>query len=878
MDPEVWMRKFLRALLGGIERKILLLFIFALVIVVVTFSLVISDQLGRISEITSNANRRQQVAIREKATATTSDLIEQSLGHSTVIEAALTDSVFKFLRRNVEQFAKSFMVNLQDHSSGLSFDYELSTDLFRPNPEFDGLLSLQFLPGPNTDVRDSDLRKEAHILCESISTDQQYAVINGFVNSAFIVSPKGYCITADMHSANKFDENGNLVKVDLRQRDWYKKTLESYEVSFSDVHIDLFSKKLDIVCSYAVRDDDGNVLGVVGMDVYLDTLNDDIDIESTSDRFIFIVNKEGKVMFSPSETDMFVELPTDKSYDLREFDYPDLTRFLNEALAGSEKVYTVNIDERSYFMIGAQLATPGWVLVSAIDQMRMEAPVLEMERDFNAITEEATEEFNDGLEYSRRALITMIVVDVMLCTVGLLFMASRIVKPLSLMAKKISKIKGDDFSFDKSREFNTNDEIEVLADAFSALSVRTKKYIEQISTITAEKERIGAELDVATKIQADMLPRKFPPFPEKCEFDIYASMTPAKEVGGDFYDFFLVDDDHIALVIADVSGKGVPAALFMVVTKTLIKNRTMLGGTPAEILYDVNNQLCQNNEAEFFVTVWLAIINIKTGEGVSVNSGHEYPALRRAGGKFELIKYKHSPALAIMSDIRFENHEFKLNPGDALFVYTDGVTEATNDALELFGNDRLIDALNNCREPGPEALIDSVSDGISEFVAEAEQFDDITMLSFTYMGPEGDATEDKTKRLTLEAKIDNLDKVLSFIDGILETNGCPVKIQMQMDIAVEEIFVNIAHYAYAPNSGTATISASFDEKKRVVSFSFIDGGVQFNPLERKDPDITMKLEDRKIGGLGIFMVKQSMDNVRYEYRDGLNILTIEKRI
>ena len=870
------MKKVFKTIMGGIQRKILLLFIFALIVVVGTFSAVIVHQLTRIRVITSNANLRQQSAIREKATETTSNLIEESLGHSTSIEASLVDSVFRFMRRNVDQFAKVFSMN-HTYYEIEQVERELPLDMFLPDKQMEGYISVQFIPTPGLDITDPKVRRTAACYYDSISKDQQFAVLNGFVNSAFIVSPEGFCVIADTHASDKFDENGDLIEMDLTQRDWYKGAVLADGVYFSDVHVDLYAKKLSIVCSQAVRDEEGKLIGVVGMDVYLDTLEDDIDIDSSIDRFIFMVNDQGKVVFSPAEADLFTSMPTASSFDLRELGYPDLSQFLNEAMDGSEKVYLVQLEDKSYFMVGAKLHVPGWLLVSVVSKTKIEAPVIAMEQEFRIISSEAEEEFMDGLANSRRTLITLIVVDFLVCTVGVLFLASKIVKPLGAMAKKISKIKGDDFSFEKDEEFYTNDEVEVLADAFAALSVRTKKYIDQITTITAEKERIGAELDVATKIQADMLPTVFPPYPERSEFDIYASMNPAKEVGGDFYDFFFIDDDHFALVIADVSGKGVPAALFMVIAKTLIKNRAMLGGTPAEILYDVNNQLCENNEAELFVTVWLAIIDLKTGEGMASNAGHENPAIRHAGGKFELIEYKHSPAVAVMSGIKFEEHPFNLSPGDSVFVYTDGVTEATNKDKQLLGLDRMIDALNRS-DSNPETMIDCVSDEIADFVAEAEQFDDITMLGFSYRGPEGNNMDDTTKRFSVDAKIENLDEVLGFVDGILESHDCPIKVQMQMDIAVEEIFVNIAHYAYAPKTGKATISASFDAKSRIISFSFIDSGVPFDPLQKKDPDISQKLEDRKIGGLGIYMVKQSMDNVRYEYRDGLNILTIEKKI
>lgn len=281
-----------------------------------------------------------------------------------------------------------------------------------------------------------------------------------------------------------------------------------------------------------------------------------------------------------------------------------------------------------------------------------------------------------------------------------------------------------------------NNEFGTLSQGIQEMILEIDEHIEHIEMVTTEKERISAELDIAAKIQADMLPRCFPAFPDRDEFDLYASMTPAKEVGGDFYDFFLVDDNHIALVMADVSGKGVPAALFMAITKILIKNRAQVGGTPSEILRDVNNQLCENYGRKLFVTVWLAIIDLNTGEGVSSNAGHEHPAIKRAGGQFELNIYRHSPAVAIMKNIPYAQRNFTLNPGDILFVYTDGVAEATNSENNFYGTDRMLEALNRSANASVEELLSDLKNDIDKFVGDAPQFDDITMLAFLYKGKE----------------------------------------------------------------------------------------------------------------------------------------------
>ena len=252
-----------------------------------------------------------------------------------------------------------------------------------------------------------------------------------------------------------------------------------------------------------------------------------------------------------------------------------------------------------------------------------------------------------------------------------------------------------------------------------------------------EQERIEKELIMAREIQANALPNDFPAFPERREFDLFASMTPAKEVGGDFYDFFLIDSDHLALVIADVSGKGIPAALFMMVSKTLIQNQLMTGCDPATAMERVNLQLCERNSSMMFITVWTAVLEISTGKGLACNAGHEHPALRTADGRFELVRYIHAPFAGVNRKARYQNREFELHPGDSIFVYTDGVPEATDGSGKMFGEERLEKTLNLCANRSPEEILRTVKNAVDTFVGDAEQFDDLTMMCLEYKGPGG---------------------------------------------------------------------------------------------------------------------------------------------
>lgn len=283
-------------------------------------------------------------------------------------------------------------------------------------------------------------------------------------------------------------------------------------------------------------------------------------------------------------------------------------------------------------------------------------------------------------------------------------------------------------------DIRSEDEIGNLARSIKIMEKEIKNYIADLTAVTAEKERIGAELNVATQIQADMLPSIFPAFPDHTEFDIYASMHPAKEVGGDFYDFFMTDEDHLVMVMADVSGKGVPAALFMVIAKTLIKNYAQIEGSPKEIFEKTNRQLCENNDAEMFVTAWIGILTLSTGVLKAANAGHEYPVIKRAGKEFELYKDKHGFVLAGMEMTRYKEYEIQLYKNDVLYLYTDGVPEASNSKNELYGTGRMLDALNRNKDTEPKELLAEIRKDIDGFAGSAPQFDDITMLCLEYKG------------------------------------------------------------------------------------------------------------------------------------------------
>ena len=339
---------------------------------------------------------------------------------------------------------------------------------------------------------------------------------------------------------------------------------------------------------------------------------------------------------------------------------------------------------------------------------------------------------------ARRETFYAMLLQVFLCAICLLLIYYVVIRPLKTVQENIRfyrETKESSVVTDNLKEIKLQNEIGELSDDVSDLVVEIDDYVGKIKTISAEKERISTELSLATKIQASMVPHIFPAFPERSDFDIYGSMNPAKEVGGDFYDFSLVDDDHLVMAIADVSGKGVPAALFMMASMIILQGTARNSDSPAEILRQTNEIICSNNQQEMFVTVWLGILEISTGKLKTANAGHEYPALtEKPGSQFEMVMRKHNFVIGGIPGMKYTEHELQLKPGSKIFLYTDGVTEAVNEKGEMFGNDRLIEALNVDCNAEPEQVLENVHKCIDDFVQDAEQFDDMTMLCMEYKG------------------------------------------------------------------------------------------------------------------------------------------------
>ena len=406
-------------------------------------------------------------------------------------------------------------------------------------------------------------------------------------------------------------------------------------------------------------------------------------------------------------------------------------------------------------------------------------------------------------------------------------------------------------------DVRTNEEFASLSDDINQTVSTLKRYIAEAAA------RIDKELEFAKEIQYSALPSVFPPYPNRKDFEIYAHMITAKEVGGDFYDFYMLGDSTLAFMIADVSGKGIPAAMFMMQAKTIIKDLAESGLELSEIFMTANKKLCENNDAGMFVTAWMGILDLKTGRLKFVNAGHNPPLVRQADGEFAYLKARSGMVLAGMDGIKYRQNELQLTPGDQIFLYTDGVTEATDKNNQLYGEERLLETVNRNIVMDTRKLCEAVKSDVDQFVGEAPQFDDITMLSVEIQYIRGENS------ITVIADDKSMIPVSEFAKSLTEKLAVVPKVANKVSIAVDEIYSNIINY-----SGAELATISYEIKDGRLYITFTDDGIPYNPLEAEEPDITLSAEERKIGGLGIFMVKKMTESMEYTYEDEKNILKL----
>ncbi len=537
------------------------------------------------------------------------------------------------------------------------------------------------------------------------------------IASIYLCTESGFMLNYDERSDLTPDYFG------YEQSVWYQLARDAGDVIFTVPYMDTFGRGLMLTCAAPVYDADGLFAGVVCMDMMVEDLTRSVlDIDFGEGSYGFLVDGAGYIIVSP-------QMEYDGTFEnVRDPECPayEAAKSIMSGEAG------VAPTSGGLYYAYAPIDAASWTLAIHMPADMVTAPAESIRTDITARIGATAETMDSSIQ--RTGLISLAVFIVIIgAVVGMSGAFSRrLTGPLLELREDVEHISAGDLTHQAA--VRQNDEIGDLAEAFNGMAGSLDKYIHDLTAMTAEKERIGAELDIATHIQASMLPCIFPPFPDRKEFDIYATMNPAKEVGGDFYDFFMVDDSHLAVVVADVSGKGVPAALFMVIGKTLIKDHTTPGRDLGEVFMEVNRLLCEGNGEELFITAFEGVLDLETGQFNFVNAGHEMPFIRRKG-KYTPEKIRAGFVLAGMEGTRYRMGTLQMEPGDKLFQYTDGVTEATNGNNELYGMERLEAVLNKNADAAPDVLLPAVKADIDAFVGSAPQFDDITMLCLEYKEP-----------------------------------------------------------------------------------------------------------------------------------------------
>ena len=454
------------------------------------------------------------------------------------------------------------------------------------------------------------------------------------------------------------------------------------------------------------------------------------------------------------------------------------------------------------------------------------------------------------------------------------FTIHRITSPLQLFADSADEIAKGNFQ-NELPVINSKDEMCQLRNSFQQMQTSLIRQIEETKTVNEAKGRMESELQIARNIQMSMLPKTFPPYPDRDDIDIYACLTPAKEVGGDLYDFF-IRDEKLYLCTGDVSGKGIPASLVMAVTRSLFRTVSAHESNPAKIVGHINDNIAEDNESNMFVTFWVGVLDLPTGRLRYCNAGHCAPVLIGSGmGELPIIP---NVPLGIMQGYKFEAQEATICYGTTIFLYTDGLTEATNSSDELFDDHRMIavaQQLYDGKNYDPLYVVETMEQAVKEFVGGAEQSDDLTMMAVQYR------KEQKHIRMqhsiTLKNDIEQVPQLADFVDMVCEELDFDPSLAIQMNLAIEEAVVNVMSYAYpAGVLGNVNIEAQANEER--LKFTITDNGIPFDPTAKAEVDTTLSAEDRPIGGLGIHLVRQLMDSINYERIDGKNILTLRKKL
>ena len=681
---------------------------------------------------------------RQSSLSAGNELIYQAAGST---QAALTERAQKSLEQTASDRAK----HIDDRLGKIRSDVQILADLmtqiennpeqyhsrsiYEPRYSDAGVVTAQLLYTSNLKNKlTPKIKRQIGIDANIQDFLVQLNENNDLIVSVYAASQNGYTIMADRFADRKF-KNSKITPdyYESLSRPWYQEAVAAKHLIFTDVVHDALGGGPCIICA-APYYNGNNIAGVVGMGAFLDGIEKVIlDTKIGNTGFSFLMNKDGYILVSPHKTgDLISDI--DHPLDLKSSTNLSLAQAAKKMINGQAGITEVTINGKNYYLAYAPIKNANWYFATVIEINEVVAPARETRSNIINMAKTRIQSLDKQMQ--KTILVMAIAVVILLLLIAYIGwnLSTYLTRPIHQLSKGVQQIATG--NLEGQLDIHTGDEIESLAISFNAMTKELKQHIAKLQQITAEKQRIATELHVATNIQQNMLPCIFPPYPERTDFDIFAAMYPAKEVGGDFYDFYLLDENHLLITIADVSDKGIPAAMFMVITKTILKNFSLSMSSPddlAAVLQCANRQLCENNETMMFVTVFSGMLNLKTGKFIYVNAGHTPPLVRHKNNKnhqFEPIPVEKNCVLGIRDEFHFVQQELTLLPDDELFFYTDGVTDATDANGQRFSLQRLKETLNQIPDDAScKDILQNVKQSVKEFSQDTPQSDDLTMLA-----------------------------------------------------------------------------------------------------------------------------------------------------
>ena len=609
----------------------------------------------------------------------------------------------------------------------------------------------------------------------------------------------------------------------------------------------------DMIISYCkpIKDSDDQFIGTISVDLSLEWLSQTISaVKPYPNSYTIMIGKGGTFFVHPDTTKLFYQ--TIFTQTMLEPDTA-ITALGHAMQAGEQGFRELELNGQNCYVLYKPLGDTGWSVGLVC----------------------TTQDIFDGYYRLINTMIGILVVGLLLMLMSFSSIFTKQLEPLEELAWQAETIASGRFDEDIT-ESDRNDEIGKLTNSFRHMQQSLVQQMDELKQINEQKGRIEGELKIARDIQMAMLPKIFPPYPDRTDIDVFGQLNPAKEVGGDLFDFY-IRDEKLFFCIGDVSGKGIPASLYMVVTKALFRTVSSHEASPEKIIYALNEVLSQDNDSNMFVTFFAGVLDLPTGRLHYCNAGHDAPVLIGHTGAGMLPVDSNLP-IGVMPGWKFSRQETLMDPDTTIFLYTDGLNEAENINHQQFEMTRVIEVargLQQKEEFKPTVIVKQMMESVRKFVGEADQSDDLTMLALQYTKHQEDLTYQRSLTLTNDLK--RVPRLNSFIDEVCEANGFDMATTMQINLAIEEAVVNVMNYAY-PEGTKGDITIETKANKSEMSFIISDTGKPFDPTAKAEVDITLSAEDRSIGGLGIHLIRQIMDHINYERVDGHNILTLIKKL